>query len=1024
MKRNLLALSVGAALSCTANANILITEITEPSSGNHKAIEIANTGSSAVSLTGYTLVSDSNGGGKWDRVIDLSAITLNPNQTYVFANSGSDQALLDLAQNQDCGNVCWFNGNDPVAIKNGDAFIDVLGSGSTKYNENTTLRRTVMTPSTVYDASKFKILNHNDWSGFGNLDPNAAPAAKPVPASTVKTIQEIQGDGWSSTIGGIGTKDDNDKTIYETTDFYKVTGIVTAVQSKDEAGVAKGFFFQAPADGNELTSDGIQVLSGDMDLAGVAKGKSVTIVARAKEDYGLTELFDVREIVVSDDAAALVDAMPITVIDSDEGNFRKTLERYEGMFVEFDKALDMRVARTYSYDYGPRRNNMVVAKGAVNLHPNQNNIPGSDKAKEQSDSNKERRVYVESFTKADPGKLPWYENFAKDDGSGKTADYIRIDDTVHGLEGVLTYSYNEYRLYVTNTATQDNFTHNLPRTDTPVLNRGDLVIATMNVLNYFNSPFGGDCNPSSAGSRDSVEDQECGNRGAPSQDEFEKQGDKIANAIVAMDADIVGLMEIENNGFGSDSAVRHLVDKINAKITDASKHYQFITPPGVDADTRIGTDAIANQVLYRASKVELDTYRLIPMPSQDAPATESSDGEESESGKNYQRDAITPTFRKLAAPGEDELITVSVNHFKSKGSACWEDIAPSHQDNNDADKQGNCENFRIAAAHYLGKELNKLSKDEAGSKLILGDLNSYASEEPMLLLTTLPEDMTVTPARNTKVTLQDGTVKVLTNSNPKPIKHSFGFVNFAKQQHPDKFSYSYNDEVGTLDYILVDPATMTKVVDATEWNINAAESNMFEYPVKDTGGADGMKKFDDAFSSSDHDPALISLQFGAPDLNKVKKGNKPATIVNPPADIPVVPSEPKTGETKEIRINLVSIDGDLYVGDKITVKFAKAANAKAKTADSTDTSTTTATVTLTDPMITQGWASVEADMPSEAGDYTMTKTLETVLGETKELSSETLTVEAPAESSSGGSLGMFSLLSLFGFGFYRRRKNA
>ncbi len=82
-----------------------------------------------------------------------------------------------------------------------------------------------------------------------------------------------------------------------------------------------------------------------------------------------------------------------------------------------------------------------------------------------------------------------------EDGTTTSDDYIRIDDTINGLQGVLGYSYSDFRLYVTNQATQDTFIHNNDRTTAPDVADGDLRVATFNVLNYFNSPFGGAENP-------------------------------------------------------------------------------------------------------------------------------------------------------------------------------------------------------------------------------------------------------------------------------------------------------------------------------------------------------------------------------------------------------------------------------------------------------------------------------------------------------------------------------------------------
>ncbi|POF49587.1 nuclease, partial [Vibrio vulnificus] len=116
----------------------------------------------------------------------------------------------------------------------------------------------------------------------------------------------------------------------------------------------------------------------------------------------------------------------------------------------------------------------------------------------------------------------------------------------------------EFRLIPTANVTKANFVHNTPRTSSPVIKEsyGDdgftIKVATQNVLNYFNSPYGGHDN------------QFGDNRGAESQQEFERQQAKIVEAIYGLDADIVGLMEVENNGFGDFSAIRELLEAINA----------------------------------------------------------------------------------------------------------------------------------------------------------------------------------------------------------------------------------------------------------------------------------------------------------------------------------------------------------------------------------------------------------------------------------------------------------------------------
>ena len=57
-----IALAVSSVFAASASAEIIISQYVEGGSYN-KAIEIANTGDSAVSLDGFSLAKSSNGGG-------------------------------------------------------------------------------------------------------------------------------------------------------------------------------------------------------------------------------------------------------------------------------------------------------------------------------------------------------------------------------------------------------------------------------------------------------------------------------------------------------------------------------------------------------------------------------------------------------------------------------------------------------------------------------------------------------------------------------------------------------------------------------------------------------------------------------------------------------------------------------------------------------------------------------------------------------------------------------------------------
>ena len=91
-----------------------------------------------------------------------------------------------------------------------------------------------------------------------------------------------------------------------------------------------------------------------------------------------------------------------------------------------------------------------------------------------------------------------------------------------------------------------------PREATPPDVGGTLTVASLNVLHYLSTIDTGAwiCGPSG--------DMEC--RGADSAVEFGRQRAKIISAIAGMDADIVGLMEMENN---PGAAIHDLVNGLN-----------------------------------------------------------------------------------------------------------------------------------------------------------------------------------------------------------------------------------------------------------------------------------------------------------------------------------------------------------------------------------------------------------------------------------------------------------------------------
>ncbi|HDY7708494.1 TPA: ExeM/NucH family extracellular endonuclease [Vibrio vulnificus] len=1042
-KMTLLAGAISSVLSGAALADIndiIITEYVEGSASN-KAVEISNIGRSNYTFDGtlslyYSSYKNVIKNSKGQNV--LEGITLAPGKSIVVVNGdsstelrqyverlgGKDALVVAGTYDQVQHSAMNFNGDDAVWLGVGsdasgvkDIFGNYGHSGDKIWADQTMRRKSGSKPSTTYQEAEWEKLSINAFGGLGHpTDVNDEPLPPPpanLPCTDAegtvshKTIGEVQGEGYSSPLIESG---------YTSKDEYLVTGVVSAVATS----LVKGFYlYDDNADGNVKTSDGVFVkTSGAVSKDMI--GQQICVRAKVNEDYGMTTLLPTGNIwEVKNSTPVEVTPVKLERIDSDDDTFRSTLERLEAMPVvlveDMDAAegnQDMRVSRTFSFDYSAKRNNMVIAYKRPNPQPNQDHVAGSDAAKAQTAQNKDYRIVVESDEKPADGKIPYYPEFASDPHN----NYIRINDSVVGMTGVLHYSYNEFRLIPTANVTKANFVHNTPRTSSPVIKEsyGDdgftIKVATQNVLNYFNSPYGGHDN------------QFGDNRGAESQQEFERQQAKIVEAIYGLDADIVGLMEVENNGFGDFSAIRELLEAINAKyykenykdrFARESIHNRYVFvgfdkngDQVLDQFDTIGSDAITTGIIYRPSKVSVIAGKVIPMPWQDAPMIVDADGkpvvdgkgELAESGKNYQRNTVAATFRVL---NTGKQLTVSVNHLKSKGSTCWDDYVGTKAVDDDA--QGSCENFRVASTYHLGQEMAKIG----GDQIVLGDMNSYAHEDPMLVLTSNPTKKALKAADYIKV----GNKWQFNGEQGPVITQTFGFINAVDYKTPageTSWSYSYNDEVGSLDHLLITSSLKSRLVDAVDWHINAPESTLFDYSNKYKGGdsneANPFYK-DDAFRSSDHDSALVTIgyKYGEAGESQVVIGTK-----SDRADVYFPVSESvKNGDVAELTISpapqgVVPLRETVGKDGAQTLRFDVAGLPKGE--------------------YTMTMRVLRSAATRAAADETVVESKSMTVTVAKRDSSNVKPV-VPAYDGSGGAFGFGALLSLFGFGFLRRRRS-
>ncbi|NJD27357.1 MAG: DUF3616 domain-containing protein, partial [Chloroflexi bacterium] len=247
----------------------------------------------------------------------------------------------------------------------------------------------------------------------------------------------------------------------------------------------------------------------------------------------------------------------------------------------------------------------------------------------------------------------------------------------------------------------------------------------------------------------------------------------------------------------------------------------------------IGTDAIKVGFIYKPGSVTpVGEFEVL-----DSTVDPRFDDDKS-------RPALAQTFEENAT---GERFTVVVNHLKSKGSSC-EDVG----DPDLGDGQGNCNQTRLAAAQAL---VDWLATDPTGSGdpdfLIIGDLNSYAMEDPIDAVKAGPDDVVGTDDDYTNLV--------------------------AEYQGLYAYSYVFDGQAGYLDHALGNSSIAGQVTGAADWHINADEPDILDYDTSFKSPAQDAIYAPDAYRSSDHDPLLVGLELDAPPTIDVVAGGTCST---------------------------------------------------------------------------------------------------------------------------------------------------
>ena len=455
-----------------------------------------------------------------------------------------------------------------------------------------------------------------------------------------------------------------------------------------------GFYLQdGPPDGNFDTSDGIFVFDGNSPAVDVDVGDVVEVTGEVAEYFGETQLNASAVRVVG--SGSLIPA-PISLPASgtttnSDGDLIADLERYEGMLVEFTGTLTVSDVRDLE-QFGE----VTLSQGGRLYQFTNGNAPDVAGYEAHKELNARRTIVLDDGLRIRNPDDIHYLN------AGSTSGYsIRAGDTVTGLVGNLRYSRGSgsngdetWRLMPT---MDPEFVSANPRPGAPAIG-GSIRVAAFNVENFFTTIDAGqdDCGP--AGN--------AGCRGADSAAEYTRQLDKIITTLEQLDADIVGLVELENN---ADASLVALVDALNARVGSGAYAY-------VDTGT-IHDDVIKTGFIYRDATIDpLGAYALLDR------------NVDSRFNDARNRPALAQTF---TVPASGAVFTLVINHLKSKGSPCDTDGDP-----NLGDGQGNCNMTRTNAAAALA---DWIASDPTGSGdddfLILGDLNAYTREDPLTALT-------------------------------------------------------------------------------------------------------------------------------------------------------------------------------------------------------------------------------------------------------------------------------------------------
>ena len=510
----------------------------------------------------------------------------------------------------------------------------------------------------------------------------ALAAAQALACAADVPIYTLQGSGATSPLVG---------------QAVTTTGVVTKRSNN-------GFFIQdALGDGNPATSDGVFVFStvytptvGSLvRVAGTVVEFNVGSASNAATLAApLTQLSSVSAVTVLEAVAAVQVTPTVVTLPLAQGD---SLERLEGMLVRIAGPLTVQ-QNFFQARYG----HLTMGVGRHETPTNRYRA-GSAQAQALAEEQARSRFLLDdgsSLQNVSP--TPYFLADGVPRAGDSTGDIVGVVDF-----GLATASTAGAALYKVHPTLAPAFAATNPRPAAPAAVGGNVRLGSMNVLNFFTTFTNGQTADGQTGQGCTLgSSTTAGNcRGANSLTEFLRQRAKIVLALKGLDADAVGLMEIQNNG---NVAAQNLVDALNAAVGAGT--YATVALPAAST----GTDAIRVAMVYKPAKLT-----PLGLPVSDIDPVNN-----------------RPTLAQTFGAANGEKFTLMVNHLKSKGSCPGVNDADAAGNLDSGDGQGCWNAQRVQQAQRLRTFVAQIQASSGSNDVMLvGDFNAYGQEDPIFELT-------------------------------------------------------------------------------------------------------------------------------------------------------------------------------------------------------------------------------------------------------------------------------------------------